>query len=74
MGFFTNGCFILCDNGEMHTDSFSKTSNDLAKFLDKILEKDVDHPSLYYTGKIYKHFRNFKRVTRSGDGRVANEF
>ena len=49
-------------------------SNKLAKFVDKILEKHDDHPSIYYTGIIYRYFINFKRVTRSDHGRSANEF
>ena len=38
-----------------------------------MLEKYDDHPSIYYTGYIYRYFRNFKRVTRSDNGRGANE-
>ena len=29
---------------------------------------------MYYTGNIYRYFRNFKRVTRSDHRRGANEF
>ena len=73
-GFFTKGCFSLCDDGEIDTNRFFKNSDELAKFIDKILDKYDDHPSIYYTGNIYRYFRNFKRVTRSEHGRVANEF
>ena len=39
-----------------------------------MLDKYDDHPSISYTGNIYRYFRNFKRVTRSDRGRGANEF
>ena len=73
-GFFTNGYFILGDVGENDTDRFFKNSDELAKFIDKILDKYEDHPSIYYTGNIYRYFRNYKRVNRSEHGRRANEF
>ena len=73
-GFFTNGYFSLGDDGEIDTKRFFKDSDELAKFIDKILDKYDDHPSIYYTGNIYRYFRNFKRVTRSEHGRGANEF
>ena len=38
-GCFTNGYFSLGDEGEIDTDSFFKDSNELAKFIDKMLEK-----------------------------------
>ena len=53
---------------------FFKDSNELAEFLHKILDKYDNHPSIYYTGNIYRYFRKFKRVTRSEHGRGANEF
>ena len=53
---------------------FFKDSDELAKFIDKNLDKFVNHPSIYYTGKIYRYFRNFKRVNRSEHGRGVNEF
>ena len=43
-------------------------------FIDKILNKNNDHPSIYYTRKIYRYFRIFERVNRSEHGRSANEF
>ena len=73
-GFFTNGYFTLGEEGEIDTNRFFKDSNDLAKFIDKILDKYDDHPSIYYTGNIYRYFKNFKRVNRSEHGRGANEF
>ena len=75
-GFFTNGYFSLGEEGEIDTNRFFKNSDDdeLAKFIDKIIDKYDDHPSIYYTGNIYRYFRNFKRVNRSDHGRGANEF
>ena len=73
-GFFTNGYFSLGDDGEIDTNRFFKDSDELAKFIDKILDKYDDHPSIYYTGNIYRYFRKFKRVTRSEHGRRANEY
>ena len=61
-GFFTNGYFTLGEEGEIDTNRFFKDSNELAKFIDKILDKYHDHPSIYYTGNIYRYFKNFKRV------------
>ena len=72
--FITNGYFSLGDEGEIDTDRFFEDSNELAKFIDKILDKNDDHPSIYYTGNIHRYFRIFKRVTRSDHGRGANEF
>ena len=73
-GFFTNGYFSLGEEGEIDTNRFFKNSDELAKFIDKILAKYDDHPSIYYTGNIYRYFRNFKRVNRSDHGRGANDF
>ena len=73
-GFFTNGCFSLGDEGEIDTIRFFKDSNELAEFIDKILDKYDDNPSIYYTGNIYRYIKIFKRVTRSEHGRRANEF
>ena len=73
--FFTNGFFGLGEEeGEIDTNRFFKNSDELANFIDKILDKYDDHPSIYYTGNIYRYFRNFKRVNRSDHGRRANEF
>ena len=73
-GFFTNGYFTLGEEGEIDTNRFFKNSDELAKFIDKILDKYDDHPSIYYTGNIYRYFKNFKRINRSEHGRGANEF
>ena len=73
-GFFTNGYFTLGEEGEIDTNRFFKDSDELAKFIDKILDKYDDHPSIYYTGNIYRYFKNFKRINRSEHGRGANEF
>ena len=73
-GFFTNGYFTLGEDGEIDTNRFFKDSDELAKFIDKILDKYDDHPSIYYTGNIYRYFRNYKRIKRSKHGRGANEF
>ena len=74
-GFFTNGYFSLGEEeGEIDTNRFFKNSDELANFIDKISDKYDDHPSIYYTGNIYRYFRNFKRVNRSDHGRGANEF
>ena len=72
--FLTNSYFSLCDKREIDTNRFFKDSSKLANFKNKILDKFDDHPFIYSTGNIYRHFRNFKRVNRSEDGRVANEF
>ena len=73
-GFFTNGYFTLGAEGEIDTNRFFKDSNELTKFIDKILDKHDDHPSIYYTGNIYRYFKNYKRINRSEHGRGANEF
>ena len=72
--FFTNGYFHLGDEGEIDTNRFFKDSDELAKFIDKILDKYDDHPSIYYTGNIYRYFRSYKPIIRSEHGRGANEF
>ena len=53
IGFFTNGYFSLGDRREIDTKRFFKDIDGLAKFIDKMLDKYDDHPSIYYTGKIY---------------------
>ena len=72
--FFTNGYFSLGDEGEIDTNRVFKDSNELAKFVDKMLDKYDNHPSIYYTGIFYRYFRNLKRVNRSEHERGANEF
>ena len=73
-GFFTNGYFSQGEEGEIDTNRFFKNSDELAKFIDKILDKYDNHPSIYYTGNIYRYFGNFKRINRSKHGRGADEF
>ena len=53
ISFFTNGYSSLGEDGEIDNNRFLKDKIDLAKFLDKILDKYDDHPSISYTGKIY---------------------
>ena len=57
-------CFSLGDDGEIETNRFFRDSSELAKFIDKKLDKYDDHHSTYYTGSIYGDFRIFKRVNR----------
>ena len=52
MFFFTNGYFSLGDESENDSNRFPKDSSELAKLVDKILDKYDDHPSIYYTGNI----------------------
>ena len=73
-GFFTNGYFTLGEEGEKDTNRFFKNSNELSEFIDKILDQYDDHPTIYYTGNIYRYFKNYKRINRSEHGRGANEF
>ena len=73
-GFFTSGYFTLGDEGEIDTNRFFKNTDELAKFIDKILNNYDDHPSIYYTGNVYRYFKNYKKVNRSDHGRGANEF
>ena len=47
---------------------------ELAKFIDKITGKYVNHPSVFYAVNVYRIFRNYKRVHRSENGRGANLF
>ena len=74
IGFFANGYSSLGDAGEIDTNRFFKDCSELAKFIDKILDKYDDHPSIYYPGKVYRYFKKFKRVNRSENGRGAKEF
>ena len=60
-GFFTNAYFTLGDEGEIDTNRFFKDSDELAKFIDKILDKDDDHPSIFFTGNIYRYLKNYKK-------------
>ena len=72
--FLTNGYFSLCDKREIDTNRRFKDCSKLANFKDKTVDKFDDHPFIYSTGNIYRHFVNFERVNRSEDGRGTNEF
>ena len=50
-GFVTNGYCSLGDEGEIDSNRFFKDSNELVMFIDKILDKYDDHPSIYCTDK-----------------------
>ena len=52
--FFTNGYFTLDDEGEIGTKRFLRDSNELAKVVDKILEKFDDQPSIFCTVKFFR--------------------
>ena len=71
--FFTNSYISPGDDREIETKRFFEDCDELAKLIDKNIDKYVYHPSIYYTGNIYWFFRNFKRVNRSEHGRDANE-
>ena len=71
---FTSGYFSLGGEKEIDSNKFLKFCSELAKFIDKILDKHDDHPCIYYTGNICRYFRNFRRVNRSEHGRSAHEF
>ena len=73
-GFFTNVSFSPSDEGETDTNRFFKDSKKLVKFIDEVLDKYDDHPSIYYTDNIYRFFRNIKRENRSEHGRGAKDF
>ena len=74
MLFFTNDVFILGEEGEIETNGFFRDSGELTTFIDKVLDKYNDRPSIYYTVNIYTYFRIFKQVNRSEHGRGVNEF
>ena len=44
-GYFANGYFTLGDKGEIETNRFFRVSSDLAKILDKIIDKNEYPPS-----------------------------
>ena len=73
-GFSTNVYFTLGGEREIDTNRFLTDSNELAKFIRKVFDKDDDHPSPFFTGNNCRYFRNFKRVNKSEHGRGANEF
>ena len=45
-GFLTTGYFSFGDEGEIDTNRFFEDSIELAKFIDKVLDKYNDHPSI----------------------------
>ena len=53
-GFFTNGYFSLGDEREIDTNRFFKDENEIADFIDKKLGKNDDHPSINYTGNLFR--------------------
>ena len=57
-GFFTNGYFSLGDEREIDSSRFFKDSNELAKFIHKILDKYDDHSGIYYAGSLYIYLEN----------------
>ena len=73
-GFLRNSLLIRREEGEIEANRFLRDSEELAKFINKILDKYHDQTSVYYTGGKYKYFRRFKRVNSSEHGRVGNEF
>ena len=72
-GFLTKKCFTPGDNEKIDTNRFFKDSKEIAKFIDKILDKYDDHRSEYYTGNIRWYFRNFRSATRSNHGGGSND-
>ena len=48
IGFLTKCYCSLGDDGEIDTNRFFNDSDELAKFIEKILDKYDDHPSIYY--------------------------
>ena len=57
--FLTNVVFILIDEGEIETNRFFRRISELAKILDKKLDKFYEHPSIYLTASINMSFRMF---------------
>ena len=45
-GFLTNGHFTLDDERAIDSNRFYRNGIELAKFIDKILDKCDDHPSI----------------------------
>ena len=66
--------FSLDEDGEIETKRFFKDSDELPKFIDKILDKSDDHTSFFLTGNFHSNFRKFKRVNGSEHGRGGNEY
>ena len=49
MAIFMNGYFTLGDKGEINPNRFFKNSDELAKFVNKIINKYDAYTSVYYT-------------------------
>ena len=45
-GFLAIGQFSRGDDGEIESNRFFKDGNELAKFIEKIIDKYDDHPSI----------------------------
>ena len=71
---FAEGFSSLCEEGEIDTNRFFEDSNELAKFIDKLLNKYDNHHSIYYTGNFHRYFRIFKRANRAIHGRGVDEY
>ena len=69
-----SGDFNLGDEGEINNNKIFKDSNEIAKVIEKLLDKYDDHLSISVKGNFYRYFGNFKRVSKSEHGRCANEF
>ena len=72
--FYTNGYFILDADGEIDTNRVFNDITEMAYFWDKIFDRNDCHPSIYYTGNIYRYFRNFKRLNMSQHGSGVKNF
>ena len=57
----------------INTNRFFKDCDELTKFIDKILDKYADQPSIYYTGNFHKYFIDFKQVNRYEHERAADK-
>ena len=61
IGSFTGGFYFLGDEGETETRRIFRDGSDLQKSR-KVLENQDNYPSIYFTGVIYRLFRNFSRA------------
>ena len=50
----TNGYFGLADEGQIRAKKSFEYSNEVTKFIDKLLNKYDDQHSLYYRGNFYR--------------------
>ena len=65
---------ISGSNNKFKTGRFFKNGEDLGFYIDSILDKYDDPPTISFTGDLYVHYRNFEGVKRSDYGKGANEF